>query len=68
MITRLFLEHPRSVDESYFGHLWFALSFAFALFAAAFAALVHAFLPFMFEKTASRIITRLYGRIHNRGQ
>ena len=45
----------------------FALRFALSLFAAAGAALVHAFVPCLFEKTASRIITRLYGRIHNRG-
>ena len=38
------------------------------LFAAALAALVHAVLPFMFEKTASTIVAGLYQRIHNRGR
>ena len=68
MISRLFLEHPRSVDENYIQHAWFAAKFSMLLFVAALAALVHAILPFMFEKIASRIITRLYNRIHNRGQ
>jgi len=63
----LFLSHPRSVDESYFEHLAFAARFAGLLVAAAGAALVHAILPFMFERTASRIVAKLYARTHNRG-
>ena len=55
MLKRLFLEHPASVDESYGEHLVVASSFSFKLFAAACACAVHALLPFMFEKTGSRI-------------
>ena len=68
MIARLFLDHPAKVDETFFEHMAFALRFAGPLFAAAFAALVHAFVPCLFEKTASRIIAQLYERTHNRGQ
>ncbi|RYG92243.1 hypothetical protein EU803_07345 [Loktanella sp. IMCC34160] len=68
MLTRLFLDHPRSVDESYAQHARFASGFALRLFAAAFAATVHAILPFMFEKTASRIVADLYQRTHTRGR
>ena len=39
-----------------------------AAFAAAGAALVHALIPCLFEKTASGIIAKLYARTHNRGQ
>lgn len=67
MFQRIFLSHPATVDETFFQHMRFALTFAFSLFAAAGAALVHAFIPCLFEKTASRIITRLHGLIHNRG-
>ncbi|MGB7242470.1 MAG: DUF6356 family protein [Sulfitobacter sp.] len=67
MFARIFLAHPATVDESFFQHMMFAMKFAGLLFAAAGAALVHAFVPCLFEKTASRIITRLYTRIHNRG-
>jgi len=63
----LFLSHPRSVEESYFEHLAFAARFSALLFAAAAVALVHAILPFMFERTASRIVAKLYARTHNRG-
>ena len=66
-LTRAFNDHPHSVDESYGEHLLFAFSFGFKLCMAAGAALVHAFLPFLFEKTASRIIAELYHRTHNRG-
>jgi len=68
MISRLFLNHPASVDESYFEHMRFALWFAFWLGAAAVAALVHALIPAAFEKTGSRIIVRLYARTQGRGR
>lgn len=67
-ITRIFNEHPASVDESYGEHMAFAFRFSLALFGAAFAALVHAALPFLFEKTASRIVADLHLRTHNRGR
>ena len=67
-ITVLFTEHPASVDETFGEHFLFAMKFSGLLFAAAGAALVHALLPFLFEKTASTIIARLYERTHNRGE
>lgn len=68
MIARLFTDHPASVDETYLQHAAFAGRFSLALFGAAFAALVHSVFPFLFEKTASRIVARLYARTHNRGR
>lgn len=67
MITRMFFDHPASVDESYAEHARFAFGFSMKLFAAAGAALVHALIPCLFEKTASGIIADLYKRTHNRG-
>lgn len=66
MIHRLFFAHPETVDETFLEHMSFALVFSASLFAAAFAALVHAFIPCLFEKTASRIVLRLSDRINNR--
>ncbi|MFV0475413.1 MAG: DUF6356 family protein [Pikeienuella sp.] len=66
-IATLFTAHPASVDETYGQHFLFAIRFSGLLFAAAGAALVHSLLPFLFEKTASRIVARLYERTHNRG-
>ena len=68
MFARIFLDHPAKVDESFFEHMFFALRFAGLLFAAAGAALVHALVPCLFEKTASGMIATLYARTHNRGQ
>ena len=67
MIDRLFLNHPRQVDETYAQHAVFASSFAFRLFLAGGAALVHAIIPCLFEKTASRMIAQMYARTSNRG-
>jgi hypothetical protein len=68
MIDRLFLDHPRKVEESYLQHARFAFGFSAQLFAAAFAALVHALIPAFFERTASTIVARLYARTHHRGR
>ena len=64
-LAKLFTDHPASVDETYFGHMAFAAWFASRLFMAGGAALIHAFLPFLFETTASRIMRELYERTHN---
>ena len=66
MINRVFLDHPASVEENYFEHMIFAGKFAFTLFAAFAAALAHAIIPCLFEKTASNLIRKMYARIENR--
>lgn len=66
LLHKTFFEHPQSVDETYFEHLWFALKFAGTLFVASIAALVHAIIPCACERTASTKIKELNDRIHNR--
>ncbi len=68
IFAKLFTEHPESVDETYFEHMRFAGTFGFSLIIAAAAAFIHAILPFMFEKTASKAVARLYERTHTRGK
>ncbi len=65
-LSRLFTDHPKSVDETYFQHMRFAAGFSVRLLAAACAAMVHAVLPFLFERTASRMIDAMHQRMHNR--
>ena len=67
-LVRLFREHPASVNETYFEHMAFAGRFSSRLFLAASMALVHAFLPFLFEKSASGIVRELYEKTHGRGK
>lgn len=66
MLSRIFLDHPSTVNEGFFEHMAFALKFAGLLFLAAGAALVHAFIPALCETTASRIICKLHARIQAR--
>ncbi|WP_223427249.1 DUF6356 family protein [Tateyamaria pelophila] len=67
MINRVFLSHPRTVDETYLEHAAFAGGFALRLFLAGGAALIHAIIPCLFEKTASGMIAKMYAKTHNRG-
>ena len=66
MFGRLIMDHPRSVGESYFEHLLFAGGFALRLLGAGLAALVHALIPCLFEKTASNMIAKMYAKTSNR--
>ena len=65
-ISAVFLDHPGSVNETYFQHMRFALGFAFWLFIAGIAALIHALVPAACETTASRILKRLTAKMDNR--
>lgn len=63
MFDRLFLQHPRSVGETYFKHATVALGFAARLFVAAVACLVHALVPGVLQRTGSRMIADLHARM-----
>jgi hypothetical protein len=62
-LKRLFDAHPASVGETYLQHTGSALTFARDLGMAAVFCAVHAFLPFLFEKTASAMVVRLHDRM-----
>lgn len=66
ILTQMFAAHPNSVDETYFEHMRFAGWFAMRLFAAGGAALIHAVIPGLFEKTAGKMIGEMHDRIVNR--
>ncbi len=68
VVESVFLDHPRSVDETYREHAAFAGRFSARLFLAAGAAAVHAVIPCLFEKTASRMVAELHERTANRGR
>ncbi len=55
--------HLDQVDESYMQHMKHALSFAFNLGLASAVCLVHAFLPFLFEKQGSDLVDKLHDRM-----
>lgn len=63
MSTNFFTRHLESVDESYFEHCGHAMRFAATLAVAAVVCLVHALLPFLFERTGSQLIGKLHDRM-----
>ena len=63
MLQRWFLDHPRSVGETYFEHQRMAFGFSARLLAAACACLVHGLMPSLFERTASGVVTKLHERM-----
>lgn len=65
-LSRTFIDHPASVEETYFEHLIFAGRFSALLFGAGGAALVHAFIPCLFEKTAGNMIRKMHRQIEGR--
>jgi len=65
---RLFVAHPRSVNEDYLAHAGVALRFAQLLFRAGLAALVHAVIPALFETSASSIIKKLHREMSERSR
>ncbi len=67
MLRRLFLHHPRSLNETYLEHLGRATLFGGSLLVAGAACLVHAIVPALFETTGSRTVRRLSRTMTARG-
>jgi hypothetical protein len=65
-LRRLFLEHPRSLGETYFEHQRLAFSFGGVMLAAGFACLLHGLLPAVFRQTGSQAVFHLYDRMRLR--
>ena len=59
-INQLFTDHPASVGETYFEHLFCATRFSLRLIGAGIACFLHGLLPFLFIKTGSNTITQLH--------
>jgi len=62
-IGKAFTAHPATVGESYLEHMHSALGFSGSMVRAAVCCSVHAFLPFLFQKTGSRAIEDLHRRM-----
>lgn len=63
MWNRVFLQHPRSVGETYLEHQRNAFSFAAAMFGGALACFVHGIVPALFTQTGSATVSRLHDRM-----
>jgi hypothetical protein len=63
MIDKMFLDHPRSVDEGYFEHMGVAAGFGIQLFIASLACFIHALVPGLCVRTGSKAIRSLHERM-----
>ena len=63
MFRKLFVDHPKSVGESYFEHLGVAFSFGFQMLGAALACMIHGLIPGVFKSTGSQTICCLHDRM-----
>jgi len=60
MLGRLFVDHPRSLGMSWFGHAVGAVKIGGEMLAAGVACMVHAIVPGLFTQTAGRTVERLH--------
>lgn len=65
-IKKLFLAHPNDVGMSYIGHFFYALSVMARLLICVPACLIHAFFPFLFTNTTSKIVNKLHDEFNHR--
>lgn len=63
MLSRIFLEHPRAVGETYLAHQRTAFGFGLSLIAAGLACMVHGLIPAMFLRTGSDTVSKLHHRM-----
>ena len=62
-VSHYFTEHPSTVGESYFQHLFAALGFSLRMMLGGLACMVHAFFPFLCIKTGSKCIDELHEKM-----
>lgn len=63
MLKRLFIDHPKAVNETYMQHFCTSMSFSMKLLKAAAACFIHALVPGLCIKTGSKAITELHVRM-----
>lgn len=63
MLDRLFLEHPRTVGESYPQHMAAAFGVGGRLFVASLKCFVHGVVPGLCKTSGSDAIVKLHGEI-----
>lgn len=63
-----FTKHPRSINETYFEHMFNALRFVLVLTCLAVVGFIHSIFPFLFEKTVSSGIEELHQVLKTRNK
>jgi len=68
LFHRLFVDHPREVDESYLHHMAASSRFGFRLLRLAGAAFLHAIVPGVHKATVSRAICCMADELDGRAR
>src|SRR3954470_17595509 len=66
LLEKIFLDHPRSVGESYFRHMACAARYGFRITLAGLACMVHSLAPALFPQTASSLVRELAAELEAR--
>ena len=66
MIEKLFTDHPRAIGETYGQHARTAFNFGWRMVMGGAACMVHALVPGIFVKTASRTVVQLDAEMRGR--
>jgi hypothetical protein len=66
MMEKLFTDHPRGIGETYGGHARTAFSFGSRMMLGGLACMVHAIIPGLLVKTASRTVVQLDAEMRGR--
>ena len=65
-LKNYFDEHPKSIGETYLGHLWCCLRTSASMIYIVIILLIHGIFPFLFERSASSLISKLHENIQRR--
>ncbi|HEU5047464.1 MAG TPA: DUF6356 family protein [Rickettsiales bacterium] len=65
-VKKAFVKHPADLGEGYLQHFAFAAETSLDLIGAGCALMTHAFFPFLFPRTASTKVKRIYGAMQER--
>jgi hypothetical protein len=63
MFARLFIDHPKAVNESYAEHMGAAFTVAFRLASASIKCIVHGLVPGLYKTAGSDAILKMAGEI-----
>lgn len=66
MLRKLFLDHPRTVHETYGEHWYVANRFGVQMVLAGLGTMLHGFVPGLMTRTGSNMIRKLHGEMMRR--
>lgn len=66
LIRNIFCQHPNTVGETYFVHMFYCMKTALLFILYSLIICIHGLIPALFTTTASSCIEKLYNSLHLR--